>query len=124
MDDKTTSTQSEQTMKHVPDPTVERAVEHRESYGTAKTENLRDSGIWRIILPAFVIACCLLLIAIPLVILVPLLIESLDPHSPDAGYNFMWIWITLIVVALGMAAVIVRGLSKIFLTQAGNYHKL
>src|ERR1051326_769130 len=31
------------------------ATEHRQVYGTAKTENLRDSGAWRIILPTFVI---------------------------------------------------------------------
>ncbi|HET9920685.1 MAG TPA: hypothetical protein VFQ30_12630, partial [Ktedonobacteraceae bacterium] len=29
------------------------AQEHRQAYGTAKTENLRDSGLWRVLLPAF-----------------------------------------------------------------------
>ncbi len=137
MDDKTVSTtettnssgtektddgsKNEQTMEHVSSP----EAEHRQAYGTAKTENLRDSGLWRIILPAFVIVCCLVLFAIPLVILVPLLGASLDPLSASrvAGDNLVWVWITLIVLSLGIASVVVWGLSKIFLTQAGNYHK-
>ena len=101
------------------------ATEHKKAYGTAKTENLQDSGLWRIITPIFVIACCVILFAIPLIILIPLLYTSLDPHSASriAGINLIWVWITLIVLALGTAAIIVRGLVKIFLTQAGNYHK-
>lgn len=115
-------TKNVQTMEHVSSP----VAEHRQAYGTAKTENLRDSGAWRVVLPAFVIACCLALLAIPLVILVPLLATSLDPNSASrlAGDNLVWVWITLIVVAVGIVAVIVWGLCKIFLTQAGNYHKL
>jgi len=102
------------------------ATEQKKAYGTAKTENLQDSGLWRIIVPIFVIACCVILFAIPLIILIPLLSTSLDPHSASrvAGINLVWVWITLIVLALGTAAVIVRGLVKIFLTQAGNYHKV
>jgi hypothetical protein len=138
MDDKTVSTtettnsssgtentadsQNEQTTAPVSSP----AIEHRQSYGTAKTENLRDSGLWRVILPAFVVVCCLVLFAIPLIILVPLLGASLDPLSASrvAHDNLTWIWITLIVLSVGIATIIVRGLSKIFLTQAGNYHKV
>ncbi len=120
--EKTDSSQNEQTTAHVSSP----EAEHRQSYGTAKTENLRDSGLWRVVLPAFVIICCLVLFAIPLIILVPLLATSLNPLSASrvAGDNLVWVWITLIVLSLGIAAVIVRGLSKIFLTQAGNYHKV
>jgi hypothetical protein len=137
MDDKTVSTaattnssdieqidgaKNVQTVAHVSSP----VAEHKQAYGTAKTENLRDSGTWRFILPAFVIVCCLALVAIPLIILVPLLATSLDPQSASrlAGDNLVWVWITLIVVALGIVAVIVQGLCKIFLTQAGNYHKV
>ncbi len=29
----------------------------RQAYGTAKTENLRDSGLWRILVPGFVTSC-------------------------------------------------------------------
>ena len=102
------------------------ATEQKKAYGTAKTENLRDSGLWRIILPVAVIAFCVILFAVPLMILIPLLSTSLDPHSASrvAGINLIWVWITLIVVTLGAAAVIVQGLLKIFLTQAGNYHKI
>ena len=118
--EKANGAQNEQIMEHVSSP----VAEHRQAYGTAKTENLRDSGAWRFILPAFVIVCCLALVAIPLIILVPLLSTSLDPNSASrlAGDNLVWIWITLIVVAMGIVGVIVWGLGKIFLTQAGNYH--
>jgi hypothetical protein len=119
--EKTASTKDAQTKAPVSSP----EAEHRQAYGTAKTENLRDNGLWRIILPAFVIACCLVLFAIPLIILVPLLGASLNPLSASrvAGDNLVWIWITLIVLALGIASIVVWGLSRIFLTQAGNYHK-
>ncbi len=116
-----TDSSSEQTAAHVSSP----EAEHKQAYGTAKTENLRDSGLWRFYLPAFIVICCLILFAIPLIILVPLLRTSLDPLSASrmAGDNLVWVWITLIVLALGIATIVVRGLSKIFLTQAGNYHK-
>ena len=136
MDDKTVSTKpSNDDSKTVPEksgngqvavssmvpPT--KAPEQRKAYGTAKTENLQDSGLWRFIIPAFVIACCVILFAIPLIILIPLLSTSLDPHSASqvAGVNLVWVWVTLIVLALGTAGIIVRGLVKTFLTQAGNY---
>src|SRR5438094_453591 len=54
------------------------STEHRQVYGTAKTEDLRDSGSWRIILPAFVILLCLALLAVPLIILIPLFARSLE----------------------------------------------
>jgi hypothetical protein len=123
MDDKTVSSTDKTASTKAPVSSPE--AEHRQAYGTAKTENLRDNGLWRIILPAFVIACCLVLFAIPLIILVPLLGASLNPLSASriAGDNLVWIWITLIVLALGIASIVVWGLSRIFLTQAGNYHK-
>jgi hypothetical protein len=94
-------------------------IEHRQAYGTAKTENLRDSGAWRWLLPASVILGCIALLAIPLIILVPLLINSLDPTS--STYGLLWLWITMIVVEVAVAALIIWGLTKIFITQAGNY---
>ncbi|GAC1519671.1 MAG: hypothetical protein NVS3B14_21710 [Ktedonobacteraceae bacterium] len=100
------------------------ATEERKAYGTAKTENLRDSGLWRIILPAFVAACCLILIAFPLIILTPLFLKSLDPHAASnvLGRPLTWVWIVMAIVEAGIIIVIVRGLIKIFMTQAGNYH--
>jgi hypothetical protein len=130
MDDQTVSTtattassSTEQPSKNELEPVASPVEEHRQAYGTAKTENLRDSEVWRYLLPVFVIACCLALLAIPLIILVPLLVTSLDPHSASnlSGNSLVWVWITLIVIALGIAAVVIRGLYKIFLTQAGNY---
>lgn len=107
------------TGKAFPTSTEVTASEHRQAYGTAKTENLRDSGLWRIILPAFVALLCLALIAVPLIILIPLFVRSLNAAAPT--HNLWWLWLAMIVLELGVAAVIVWGLTKIFMTQAGNY---
>ena len=95
------------------------ASEHRKAYGTAKTENLRDSGLWRIILPAAVILGCLALLAVPLIILIPLFVNSLDVNAQT--HNLTWLWVSMMVIEVAVAAVIIRGLLKIFITQAGNY---
>src|SRR5216684_7055693 len=84
----------------------ELAVEHRQAYGTAKTENLRDSGLWRILLPGFVLLCCLAVLAIPIIILALLL-----RNSP----SFVWVWVTMLVIEVAIAAIIIRGLWKIFI---------
>ena len=99
------------------------APEGRKAYGTAKTENLRDSGLWRILLPAVVVAFCLVLVAFPLIILTPLFLHSLDPSAASnvLGKPLTWIWIVMVLVEAGIIAVVVRGLLKIFMTQAGNY---
>lgn len=99
--------------------------EGRKVYGTAKTENLRDSGLWRIILPAFVAVLCLGLLAVPLIILIPLLSNSLDVNAAANKENISltWLWITMIVIEVGLAAVIIWGLVRIFMTQAGNYRR-
>jgi hypothetical protein len=95
------------------------ATEHRQVYGTAKTENLRDSGVWRIILPTFVILLCVALLAVPLIILIPLFVNSLDVTAQTHG--LVWLWIVMIVLEVAIAAFIIRGLVRIFMTQAGNY---
>ncbi len=100
--------------------------EQRKAYGTAKTENLRDSGLWRIILPTFVVLCCLAILAIPLIILGPLLYGSLNPAAASntvAHVPLVWVWIVMTIVEVGLAAVIGYGLLRIFTTQAGNYRK-
>ncbi len=104
--------------------TSERADnDQRKAYGTAKTENLRDSGLWRILLPAVVIICCIALFVIPLVILIPLLYNSItaigSTHVQES--QLIWVWVTMIVVEMGVFALIARGILKTFLTQAGNY---
>ncbi len=101
------------------------ADEGRKVYGTAKTENLRDSGLWRILLPATIVAFCLVLIAFPLIILTPLFLHSLDPAAASnvLGKPLTWVWIVMALVEAGVIVVVVRGLLKIFMTQAGNYHK-
>ncbi len=104
--------------------TLERAgSEHRQVYGTAKTENLRDSGLWRIILPALVGLFCLTLFVVPLLILIPLLINSIMGiiHHDQQEAQLLWIWITMIVIEVGIWIIIAYGLLKAFLTQAGNY---
>lgn len=99
------------------------AAEARKAYGSAKTENLRDSGLWRIILPAFVTACCLILLAFPLIILTPLFFSSLDAKAAANVIDkpLTWVWIVMFLVEIAIIAVVVRGLIKIFMTQAGNY---
>ncbi|HEX6109930.1 MAG TPA: hypothetical protein VFZ02_11020 [Ktedonobacteraceae bacterium] len=99
------------------------ATEHRQAYGTAKTENLRDNGLWRIILPAFVLVCCLILLSFPLIILTPLFFKSLEANAAAniAHTPLTWIWITMVIIEAGIIAIIVRGLIKIFITPAGNY---
>ncbi len=100
----------------------ERAIEHRQAYGTAKTESLRDSGLWRFILPTIVVAFCISLVIIPLLILIPLLSNSIVAASTGGKEGgLIWLWITMIILELAICAVIIRGLVKIFLTQAGNY---
>lgn len=98
-------------------------TEHREAYGTAKTENLRDSGWWRVLLPLVVIGGCVALLAIPLIFLIPLLIKSFDAANPAnaQGDPLTWLWIVMILLILVIDGVIIRGLGKVFFTQAGNY---
>jgi hypothetical protein len=100
------------------------ASEARQALGTAKTENLRDSGVWRILLPVVVVLFCLALLAIPLMFLVPLLFESFNPAGPTgaSGAQLTWVWIVMIVLEVAIAAMIIRGLIRVFMTQAGNYH--
>jgi high-affinity Fe2+/Pb2+ permease len=99
--------------------TAAAAAEHRQAYGSAKTENLRDSGIWRVLLPGFIVLACLALLAIPLIILVWLLVTALLPQSPTS--SLLWVWIVMIVIILAIVAVIIRGLVKVFMTQPVNY---
>jgi len=101
----------------------EKPAEHRQAYGTAKTENLRDNGLWRIILPAFVLVCCLILLAFPLIILTPLFFKSLEANAAAniAHTPLTWIWITMVIIEVGIIAIVIRGLIKIFMTPAGNY---
>ncbi len=92
-------------------------TEAKKAYGTAKTENLRDSGLWRILLPGFIIVASLLLLIIPFLILINLLITSLAANSPTA--QLTWLWITMIILEVAVAAVIIWGLAKAFLRQLG-----
>jgi hypothetical protein len=98
-------------------------TEQRQAYGTAKTEDLRDNGLWRILLPGLVAVCCLILLAFPLIILTPLFLKSLDVNAASnlAHIPLTWIWIVMVIIEVCIFAIIVRGLVKIFMTQAGNY---
>lgn len=103
--------------------TTHTASDHREAYGTAKTENLRDSGWWRVLLPVIVIGGSLALIAIPLIFLVPLLVKSFSSNyaANVQGTPLTWLWIVMILLVLAIDVVIIRGLLKVFFTQPGNY---
>jgi len=107
------SASAQQTTEQIPTALgQELAVEHRQAYGTAKTENLRDSGTWRYLLPGFVVLCCVAVLAIPVVILILLF------HNAP---SFVWVWIVMLIIEVGIAVLIIRGLVRIFMTQAGNY---
>ena len=99
------------------------ASEHREAYGTAKTENLRDNGLWRFLLQAFVVVCCLILLAFPLIILTPLFFNSLNSNAASniSHTPLTWIWITMVIIEAIIIAVVIRGLIKIFMTNSGSY---
>ncbi len=99
------------------------ATEHREAYGTAKTENLRDNGLWRFLLPGFVVVCCLVLLAFPLIILTPLFFKSLNANAAAnvAHTPITWIWITMVIIEAVIIAIVIRGLIIIFMTDAGSY---
>lgn len=103
--------------------TTKVVTEHRDAYGTAKTENLRDFGWWRLLLPLIVIGGSLAMIAIPLIFLVPLLVKSFSPNyaANVQGQPLTWLWIVMILLVLAIDVVIIRGLLKVFFTQAGNY---
>ncbi|GER89350.1 hypothetical protein KDW_35120 [Dictyobacter vulcani] len=90
--------------------------EKRQVYGTAKTENLRDSGLWRILLPAVVILSCVALLVIPLIILIPLLYNSIQAWSTNdvKEPQLIWLWVTMIVVEVGLFILIARGILKVF----------
>jgi hypothetical protein len=123
MDEKTVTGQPATTAptgNSTPESTEVAAIEHRKAYGTAKTENLRDTGLWRIILPAFVVVLCIAILAVPLMILIPLFVNSLDVNAHT--HDLTWLWSVMIVLEIGFASIIIFGLLKIFLTQAGNYH--
>ena len=126
--DNTTPTENTGASAEQPVPTVAgqaTGTDHRQAYGTAKTENLRDSGFWRILVPGFVLVACVILLAFPLIILTPLLLHSLDPLAAanKLGKPETWIWIVMFLIELGIIAVIVRGLLKVFITQAENYRR-
>ncbi len=126
MEDKTSNSSisaTATTVQNAGPSTGKAGDEHRQVYGTAKTENLRDSGLWRFIIPAFTVLASLGLLAIPLIILIPLLYNSLTPHGAgdQAVGQLTWIWVTMIVLEVTVAAVIIRGLVRVFMTQAGNY---
>ncbi len=109
-------------------PSAELAgTEHRQAYGTAKTENLRDSGLWRILLPGFILVCCLIVLAVPLIILIDLLYGAItSTGTADVvaiHHQLIWVWIVMMVLELGIAAVIIRYFFKTFLSPTAGYGK-
>ncbi|HEV2581518.1 MAG TPA: hypothetical protein VGT44_11765 [Ktedonobacteraceae bacterium] len=124
MDDTTSTSNTSVTATQPAANTVDDSA-HRQAYGTAKTENLRDSGLWRILLPGFVLVASVILLAFPLIILTPLFLHSLDPLAAANQLNRpeTWIWIVMFLVEVGVIAVIVRGLAKTFLVGDSNYRQ-
>jgi len=100
------------------------AQEHRQAYGTAKTENLRTLGLWRFFIPTIVGLFALALFVVPLLILIPLLTNSIIAiGSGDAGEaQLLWVWITMIVLEMAICGIIARWAFKVFFSQATSYH--
>jgi len=105
----------QQTSRTAPSTEVA-GTEHRQAYGTAKTENLRDSGLWRLLLPGFIGVSCLLLIGTPLIILTLLFMTTIQANEPQ----MLWLWATMAVIELAVVAFIVWGLLKRFILS-NNY---
>jgi hypothetical protein len=97
--------------------------EHRQAYGTAKTENLRTSGLWRILLPTAVVLFALSLFVVPLLILIPLLANSIAAigvgNQNEA--QLLWVWITMIVLEMAVCVIIARWAFRVFFSQAISY---
>jgi hypothetical protein len=121
--DNTTSTENTVPAAGQPAPGGSVESTHRQVYGTAKTENLRDSGLWRILLPGFILVACLAMLALPLIILIPLFLKSLDPSSAANVLHIpeTWIWIVVFLVEMSIVALIVRSLVRVFLVRDGHY---
>jgi type II secretory pathway component PulF len=98
--------------------------EHRQAYGTAKTENLRTSNFWRILQPAIVLIFATALFIVPLLILIPLLSNSLQAlNTPNqAEAQLLWVWITMIVLELALCTTIACWIFKTFFSQQESYH--
>jgi hypothetical protein len=97
--------------------------EHRQAYGTAKTENLRTSGLWRILLPTVVVIFALSLFIVPLLILIPLLANSIAAigSGNQNEAQLLWVWITMIVLEMAICVVIARWFFRVFFSQATSY---
>ena len=107
-----------------PTGTTGQPTEERHAFGTATTESLQDSGWWRIAIPAFVILASVALFLVPRVLLITLLVTTSFKTASAAahqGIPLAWLWITMIVIEVVIAALIARGLLKIFLTDSWNY---
>jgi len=54
--------------------------------------------------------------------LIPILYNAIRGLSTGTiEGQLVWLWVTLIVIEMGIVYMIVRGIFRIFLTQAGNY---
>jgi hypothetical protein len=99
--------------------------EHRQSYGTAKTENLRTFGLWRVLLPTVVVIFALALFVVPLLILIPLLTNSITAISSgnQSEAQLLWVWITMIVLEMALCIIIARWLFRVFFNQRISYQQ-
>src|SRR5205814_9457037 len=94
----------QQTSRTAPSTEVA-GTEHRQAYGTAKTENLRDSGLYRLLLPGFIIVACLLLVGTPLIILTLLFVTTIQANE----MSLLWLWAAMAVVEFAVVGFIVWG---------------
>lgn len=65
---------------------------------------------WRTFTAVVVVGLGAAIIVVPLVLLIPLLIKSLDPSNP--GHGLTWLWATMTFIELCLAIFIIWGMFR------------
>ena len=65
---------------------------------------------WRTFTAAVVLGLGAAIVVVPLVLLVPLLIKSLDPSNP--GHGLTWLWASMTFIELCLAIFIIWGMFR------------
>jgi hypothetical protein len=66
---------------------------------------------WRIFTTVVILGLGIAVVVVPLVLLIPLLIRAADP-SNAAEHGLLWLWITMTIVEMGLAAFIIWGMLR------------
>lgn len=61
--------------------------------------------VWRTFTMVIVLGLGIAIVLVPLALLIPLLVKSVDPTNP--GYGLTWLWATMTFVEMALAAFII-----------------